>query len=110
MIMPSTGIDEASGNNLTPKTFALYQNMPNPAAGKTTIDYTTPRFSHIRLKIYDITGREVKTLVDKSIKPGYYSLNWDGVDDLGNKVSSGVYFIRIDTEDFKSTRKMILLR
>ncbi len=62
------------------------------------------------LKIFDVLGREVKTLVNKEQVNGVYEVNWNGDDELGNKVSTGVYFYRIDAGDFVQTKKMMLIK
>ncbi len=62
------------------------------------------------LKIYDVLGREIKTLVNKEQANGVYEVNWNGDDELGNKVSTGVYFYRIDAGDFVQTKKMMLIK
>jgi len=62
------------------------------------------------LKIYNVLGEEVRTLVDEMKEPGHYSVTWDGRDNLGNHVASGVYFYRLEVGEFVATRKMALVR
>ena len=80
--------------------FALAQNHPNPFNPTTTIRYDLPKDSKVVLKIYNILGQEVRTLVNTTETFGRKSVVWDGKNDLGNPVSSGVYVYRIETADF----------
>jgi len=74
-----------------PKEFTLYQNYPNPFNPVTNIHYGIPNKSHVNIKIYDLLGREVRTLVDKEQEASYYNIIWDSKDNFGNNVSSGMY-------------------
>jgi hypothetical protein len=97
------------GINLTeknlPSEFTLDQNYPNPFNPVTTITYTLPRESHVRLSIYNVLGQEVWILVDEFEQPGYKSLQFDA-----NKLSSGLYFYRIVAGTFTDVKKMMLLK
>jgi hypothetical protein len=93
-----------------PVEFTLEQNYPNPFNPNTVIRYSIVSPSLVSLKIFDILGREVKTLVNKEQVNGVYEVNWDGDDELGNKVSTGVYFYRLDAGDFVQTKKMMLIK
>ncbi len=93
-----------------PGRFALYQNFPNPFRQTTTIKYQLPVEAMVNLKVYDVTGRMVKKLVGNQQKPGYYTLTWDGKADDGQKAATGVYFYRLETKDYKSTKKVVRLR
>jgi len=64
----------------------------------------------VKLKVYDLTGRVVRTLVDNVQEPAYYNIRWDGRDDKGKRLASGIYFYRIEVGRFKSTKKMVILR
>ena len=95
------------------KFLLLYQNYPNPFNASTTITYTIPKGvrERIHIEIYDILGRLIRTLVDDRKQPGRYTKHWDGRDNQGNRVSSGLYFHRIEAGgNFTSTRKMTILR
>ncbi len=88
-----------------PKTFSLSQNYPNPFNPTTKIDFEVPHNSIVRIIIYDILGREIKTLVNKELSPGYYSLLFDG-----SGLASGVYFYRMNAGDFVKVKKMVVIK
>jgi hypothetical protein len=106
-----TSVEE---ERIIPKTYELYQNYPNPFNPMTTIRFDLPKGASVRLKVYDILGREVKTLVEGDFGPGRYEFEWDGRDVFGNMLSSGVYFYRLEAfgegKSFVETKKMVLLR
>ena len=93
-----------------PGDFELSQNYPNPFNPSTTIDVNVAIDGHIVLSIYDINGRLVSTLADGIYETGYYSFRWNGMDQVGNMVSAGVYFYSLQTEEMNLTRKMILMK
>jgi hypothetical protein len=88
----------------------LYQNHPNPFNPETRIQFSIPKTSRTLLRIYDVIGREVRTLVDRVVESGSYVIQWDGRDDDRLSVPSGVYFYCLSSGDFVSTKKMILIR
>lgn len=104
-----TGINEDSGSE-TPKDFALFQNYPNPFNSSTSVKYQLPFESPIKLKIYNILGQEIKTLVDGYRHAGHYSEFWNGTDDNEIPVVSGIYFIRIQAGIFSDIIKMVLMK
>jgi hypothetical protein len=89
----------------SPETFSLTQNFPNPFNPSTRINYQLPTINHVTLKVFDILGREVATLVNEVNRPGVYSVQWNA-----SGVASGVYFYRIEAGSFVETRKLVLLR
>jgi hypothetical protein len=94
-----------------PKVAALSQNYPNPFNPSTTIRYQVAEQSHVSLKIYDVRGRLVQTLVNEVKDAGDYSIQWNGLESSGQQVSSGIYLYTMETgENFKSTRKMVVLK
>ena len=101
---------EEDDANLRPTDFALRQNFPNPFNPTTIIQYALPKASQVRIEVYNVLGQRVRTLVDETQRPGYKTINWDGRDDAGNEVSSGVYFCRIQAGSFEESRKMTLLK
>ncbi len=90
---------------VTPAKFVLKQNYPNPFNPFTVIKYLLPKQGIILLKIYDITGREIETLVNEKQSPGTYEVSWDA-----SQYSSGVYFFRIEAENFTDTKRMLLIK
>ncbi len=102
-----------SGSIYVPvSTGSLSQNFPNPFNPNTTIDYFVPEGSAQRvvLVVYDVTGARVRTLVDRVVPGGKYSAEWNGLNDRGESVGSGVYFYRLIERNFTQTRKMLLLK
>ncbi|MGD0339744.1 MAG: FlgD immunoglobulin-like domain containing protein [Bacteroidota bacterium] len=93
-----------------PKEYHLYDNFPNPFNPTTKIAFELPVASKVKLVIYDALGREVRTLTDDEYPAGYIELTWDGRNEIGTMVSSGVYFYRISTLKWNSVKKMVLLR
>jgi len=90
--------------------FALSQNYPNPFNPTTTISYGVATTGHITLSIYDITGRLVTTLVDGQINAGNHHVMWNGLDNMGMPVSTGVYMYSLQSETSKMTRKMVYMK
>ncbi len=99
-----TSVSENNKSNL-PDDFALFQNFPNPFNPSTKITYSLPKNAHVILKIYDVLGKEVTTLVNEEKSAGYYSMRFDG-----SKLSSGIYFYRIQAGNFVSTKKFVLMK
>ena len=93
-----------------PEQFALHYNYPNPFNPSTTINYDLPENSYVRLTIYDITGKLIRTLINQSQTTGNRTVVWDGRDDFGRTVSGGVYLYSIEAGSFRQTRKMLLLK
>jgi len=93
-----------------PREFALQESYPNPFSVQTLIRLQLPQPGHVQLIVYNLLGREVKRIVDERLSAGYQSFAWDGRDNLGNLAPNGVYFYKLITPAFSSTRKMILLR
>ncbi len=114
---PSGGGDDPPPTVL-PEGFELSQNWPNPFNATTLIRYHLPAVSYQRsavsLRVYNILGQEVRTLIDEKQSPGYYSVVWNGRDDFRQEVSSGIYFYRLKVKGERlkatKTKKMILLR
>ncbi|MDH7603657.1 MAG: T9SS type A sorting domain-containing protein [Melioribacter sp.] len=95
---------------LLPRTYSLEQNYPNPFNPSTIISYQIPEMTNVQIKIYDALGREVRTLIDEIKPAGKYNIAWDGRDNFGNLISSGVYFYKIIAGNFVQTKKMILMK
>ncbi|MBN2411433.1 Ig-like domain-containing protein [candidate division KSB1 bacterium] len=93
-----------------PSTFDLSQNFPNPFNPTTSIRFELPRNSDVTLEVYNIMGQMVRQLVDSKIEAGYHTVNWDGTNESGVRVGSGVYYYRLVAGDFVNIKKMVLLK
>jgi hypothetical protein len=93
-----------------PREFRLYPNYPNPFNPVTTITYDLPQKGYVRISIYNIQGEEVTTLMKGNQEAGSYQLNWDGRDQNGEILSSGIYFLRIESSSYHKTNKMVFIR
>jgi hypothetical protein len=93
-----------------PTEFALSQNYPNPFNPTTSIKFAIPENANVQLNIYNMLGQKVRTIMDGMQDAGYYTVNWDGNNDLGSKVSSGIYIYRISAGKYNATMKMNLLK
>ena len=93
------------GSDLIPTEYGMEQNYPNPFNPTTTINYQLPEKNHVSLRIYDILGNLVTTLVDQEMEPGYYNVSWNAI-----SLASGVYIYRIISGSFVSTKKLMLMK
>jgi hypothetical protein len=102
-----TQLINSTGNNnkLIPEKFFLSQNYPNPFNPVTKIKYGLPENSYVKLTVYDLLGREIKTLVNSRLQAGEYITDFNG-----SELSSGTYFYRLETDKFTETKKFILLK
>ncbi len=110
---PAASPGTATGTKAStiPTVFALHQNVPNPFNPATTIGYDVPPGGGVvTLRVYDVAGRLVRTLVDESQPAGQKTIHWTGTNDLGSRVASGMYFYRMTAPGFTETRKMVLLQ
>jgi hypothetical protein len=98
-------VDVEEEANLIPTEYSLYQNYPNPFNPVTNIKYSIVKATDVSIKVYDILGNEIETLVNEFHKPGFYNIQFNA-----SNLSSGVYFYRIIAENFISTKKLILLK
>jgi C1A family cysteine protease len=105
-----SGVDDEDSALSGPLVFTLHQNHPNPFNLQTNITYCVSTTGRVNLTIYDLLGRRVRTLVDENQNPGEKTVDWDGRDDKGNTVASGIYFYKIETGEFTETKKMMLLK
>ena len=99
-----TSVKEAVNEN-SPKEFSLFQNYPNPFNPSTTISFSLPRSGFTTLKIYDLMGRDVETIVSEELSAGTYTRQWNA-----SKISSGIYFYRLQSGSFITTKKLLLLK
>ena len=88
-----------------PNNFALFQNYPNPFNPTTNISYQLPITGNVTLKIYDMLGREIATLVNEVKEPGTYELKWNAAN-----LPSGIYLYKLNAGNFAQTRKLVLLK
>ncbi len=105
---PKIGVAETSSGK--PATYALEQNYPNPFNPSTNIRFQIPNEEHVELKIFNILGREVRTLANKRFQAGQHTLVWNGKDKQGKPVASGIYFYRISAGGFVRIKRMSLLK
>ncbi|MGE5682166.1 MAG: FlgD immunoglobulin-like domain containing protein, partial [Bacillota bacterium] len=98
------------GVKQVPAQFELSQNYPNPFNPTTTVKYSLAVDTKVTLSVYNMVGQKIRTLVDGQQESGYYSINWDGTNELGQKVASGIYIYRLETGSFISSKKMNLLK
>ncbi|MBN2566064.1 MAG: right-handed parallel beta-helix repeat-containing protein [Candidatus Eisenbacteria bacterium] len=107
---PGRGDSDDSDSADQPVAFGLTQNRPNPFNPTTMFAFSVPRASRVRLCLFDLAGRCVKTLVDHTYETGRYTVEWDGRSDSGHNVASGVYFCRMEAGGFQASKKVILLK
>ena len=101
---------DVRSEGLLPETFFLSQNYPNPFNPITKIDYGLSKENHVDLIIYNITGRQVKVLVNQIEAPGFKTIEWNGLDQNGMNSGTGIYFYRLTVGDETHTRKMIYMK
>jgi hypothetical protein len=97
-------------DNVLPETWSLSQNYPNPFNPETYIDYQVPHTEYVEIAVFNPLGQKVRTLLDGVEQAGTYSVKWDGRDDSGQPVASGIYFYRLEAGNFSQTKRMVLLR
>jgi len=108
---PSVYTDVSSLDESTvPGDFLLRQNTPNPFNPETTIQFDIPSPCFAKLVVYNIAGQVVSTLVEEGVSAGRKQVTWNGTDDSGRRLPSGVYFYRLTAGDFSETKKMLLLK
>ena len=106
---PTADVSAINGSGL-PTDFALSQNYPNPFNPTTTINFDLPTKTDVRIKVFNVLGQVVNTLVDQTLEAGSYKVDWDGTNQAGAHAASGVYFYRIVAGDFVETKKMMMLK
>ena len=104
----SVGVDNRS--ETLPQGFALEQNFPNPFNPFTTLRYDLPEDALVNITIYDMMGRQVKTLINGLQTPGYKTVQWDATNDKNRTVSAGLYLYTIEAGEFRQTKKMVLMK
>ncbi|MCG8608049.1 T9SS type A sorting domain-containing protein, partial [bacterium] len=104
-----TSVDDPLSEPL-PTDFELSQNFPNPFNPSTVINYTVPQTAPIRLRVYNVLGQKIRTLLDGVKERGTHTIQWDGLNDSGQQVAVGIYFFRLETDDLTLSRKMLLVK
>jgi len=107
-VPPKVEVEEEE--EVIPRNFALFQNYPNPFNPYTLIRFALPQDCQVRLEVYNILGQKVKTLADGLFSKGIKEVVWDGKNQNGAEVATGIYFYVIKTEEFTEIKKMALLR
>jgi hypothetical protein len=108
-ISPFVSVDENGGATL-PIRFALEQNYPNPFNPRTTIEFDMPRRSHVTIEVFNLLGQRIRTLIDENRAAGSHRVDWDGTNDLGLSMATGVYLYKLTTGDISLSKKMLLLK
>ncbi len=107
-------LDVDREGDLVPQRFELEQNYPNPFNPSTTIRFAVEKTAFTDVAVYNVIGQKVKTLAAETMTPGFYTTTWNGTDDNGQSVTTGVYFVRMvatgDNAEFNSLRKLLLLK
>ena len=96
--------------NRVPSMYELRQNYPNPFNPSTTIEFFVKTQSFVQLDIYNILGHKVRALVNEPLEPGWQTVQWDGLDDIGDRAASGIYFYQLKIGDYMESKKMILVK
>jgi hypothetical protein len=105
-----TDVEEEPGQETRPREFALADNYPNPFNPHTRIAYFLPRACQVKLEVFNILGQKIRTLVDEDQTAGNREVSWDGMNAAGEEVASGVYFYKLEADDFTQSKKMVLIR
>ncbi len=115
-VLPVVSVDDLTDNRI-PREYVLMQNYPNPFNPTTTIQYQLPRPGNVKLVIYNLLGQAVRSLANGPVEAGYHQVQWDGRNESGVKVSSGIYIYRFEATSiseagngFRKVRKMIMLK
>jgi parallel beta-helix repeat protein len=99
-----------SGVGQTPYIYSLKHPYPNPFEKNTNISYSIKKYGLVAIKVYDVTGRCVRILEESRKEPGIYNLIWNGCDNNDRRVSTGVYYIRLEVNNYRAVRKLILIQ
>ena len=104
----SVGIDNHTSEVVT--TYRLEQNYPNPFNPSTSIQYYIPSTSDVKIEIYNLLGSKITSFFEGKQSAGNHTINWNGTDQSGNPVASGIYFYKLSTPNFSETKKMMLMK
>jgi hypothetical protein len=103
-------LGNAAGEDNLPNSYALMQNYPNPFNPNTSISFSLRERGHVNISIYNLMGQKVSNIVDQVLGAGTHIVEWNGVDSKGQRVTSGVYFYKMETDNYSATKKMVLLK
>ena len=109
-IIYGSASDVEKRNQSIPIKFQLYQNFPNPFNSKTTIRYDVPANEHVVLKMYNVFGQEIRTLVNDFQEAGKHTTAWDAKDDYGTDVATGLYILNLNIGKQKASKKILLMK
>jgi hypothetical protein len=107
--IPRSG-EGGSQDNGAPKVTALLHSYPNPFNPSTTIPFTLETGEHVTLRIYDARGKLVRSLKDEALPSGLHEVTWNGRDNNGLSVATGVYFVRFAAGDYETTQKIVMIK
>jgi hypothetical protein len=107
---PITGNAQGVSEGSTPSKYFFSEPKPNPFKDKIVFNFGIPKRSHVSIDVYDISGRQVKKLLSEMMESGTYTMVWNGEDNSGKRLSSGVYFLRIVAEEYRVTKRLLILR
>jgi hypothetical protein len=102
---PSPDVTDGAG----PLVFRLHANSPNPFATTTAIAFNLPRETHVELRVYDLAGRRVRSILGRRLGPGRHQVVWDGRDDSGRRAAHGIYLLRLEAGEQRAHRKLALV-
>ena len=100
----------SEGIPLVPLKFALFQNYPNPFNPMTTVSFNVSKRTPVQIYIYNILGQRVRILIDEEMRAGHHRLIWDGCNDYGTIVTTGLYFVRLKAESKTAVKKMMIIK
>lgn len=106
----TTGVEPGGVPAGLPSAFALGTSAPSPFQGATQVRFQLPRAEFVSLRVFDVAGRQVRTLARGGHEAGYHHARWDGRDDRGARLASGVYFYLLEAGDFRQTQRVVLAR
>ena len=109
-ILVTASLTAISQNASVPSFYELKQNYPNPFNPSTTIEFSIPKAGQVRLEIFNILGQRIRTLINNDLAPGNYRKRWDGRNNQGRLMPSGIYIYRLKNKEFSATKRMLLIR
>jgi len=109
-VIQTLSLDIAIAEHQIPQTTTLLQNYPNPFNPRTAIRYSLPVSGHVELSVYNLLGQRIRTLINETQRPGFHSIDWDGLNEQHRPVSSGIYLYILRTEKDLLSRRMLLLK